>query len=194
MKRIIIVGKACSGKDHLRNAFHTLGHRVDVSVTTRSPREGEVDGFTYHFLSKNTFEAFYKLKQLYEHVEFNGNCYGTLKTSWIESEVFIMTPSGVECITPEDRENCCIVHLDVSESVRRERLLKRGDSAEKVARRLAADDAEFAEFTDFDIEIDDPNFDALWLVKRATQTGSATSPRPPKRVRTSHESAAVPAP
>ena len=43
-KRIIIVGPAAAGKDHLKKKFKERGFELDVSYTTREPREGEVDG------------------------------------------------------------------------------------------------------------------------------------------------------
>ena len=50
-KRIILVGKAASGKDHLRKRFESRGFKYAVSYTTRPPREGEIDGKDYIFLT-----------------------------------------------------------------------------------------------------------------------------------------------
>jgi len=48
-----------------------------VSMTTRKPREGEVDGKDYFFVSKDRFEEAIKNNELLEHAEFVGNYYGT---------------------------------------------------------------------------------------------------------------------
>ncbi|EIE98689.1 guanylate kinase [Saccharomonospora glauca] len=48
-----------------------------VSVTTRPPRAGEVDGEHYHFVDRETFEAMARGGELLEHAEFAGNRYGT---------------------------------------------------------------------------------------------------------------------
>ncbi|MEU6642965.1 guanylate kinase [Saccharomonospora sp. NPDC046836] len=48
-----------------------------VSVTTRTPRPGEVDGEHYHFIERDTFEAMVTKGELLEHAEFAGNSYGT---------------------------------------------------------------------------------------------------------------------
>ena len=48
-----------------------------VSATTRSPREGEVDGQNYFFISRDEFEEMIKNGQLIEYAEYNGNYYGT---------------------------------------------------------------------------------------------------------------------
>ncbi|OQO94884.1 guanylate kinase [Saccharomonospora piscinae] len=48
-----------------------------VSVTTRAPRAGEVDGEHYHFVDPETFETMATGGELLEHAEFAGNRYGT---------------------------------------------------------------------------------------------------------------------
>lgn len=49
-----------------------------VSATTRSPREGEVDGVNYHFLTKEQFEEKISCGGLLEYACYCGNYYGTL--------------------------------------------------------------------------------------------------------------------
>jgi guanylate kinase len=50
---------------------------VSVSVTTRSPRPGEVDGRDYHFVSEEVFEAMVAAGDLLEWTVFAGYRYGT---------------------------------------------------------------------------------------------------------------------
>jgi len=50
-----------------------------VSATTRSPRDGEVDGVNYFFISRDKFEEMITGGELIEHAEYNGNYYGTPK-------------------------------------------------------------------------------------------------------------------
>ena len=51
--------------------------RYSVSATTRKPREGEVDGVNYHFISKEKFQDMIAQDQLLEYAEVYGNYYGT---------------------------------------------------------------------------------------------------------------------
>lgn len=61
-----------------------LARREDVgysvSCTTRSPREGEVDGRDYHFLSRDDFGARERAGEFAESAEVHGNLYGTLRS------------------------------------------------------------------------------------------------------------------
>ena len=46
--KIILVGKAASGKDFLKHRLHKKGFTIGVSHTTRLPRNSEIDGEDYH--------------------------------------------------------------------------------------------------------------------------------------------------
>ncbi|MBR4471021.1 MAG: guanylate kinase [Erysipelotrichaceae bacterium] len=56
-----------------------LNLAYSVSMTTRKPREGEVDGVNYFFVSKKRFLEAVKKGELLEHARFVGNDYGTPK-------------------------------------------------------------------------------------------------------------------
>lgn len=157
-KRIILVGKAASGKDHARQQMENYGFRYCVSHTTRPPRVGEINGVDYHFISLDSAIHHFMAKNLfYEYVEFNGWVYGTSLEEFKKSDLFIMTPGGISKLDSKDRSESFIVYVDIPENIRRERLLKRND-ADNVDRRLAADEKDFENFTDFDHRITDPNF------------------------------------
>lgn len=163
-KRIILVGHAASGKDHLADRFIERGFRKDVSLTTRPIRaNGEVDGLTYHYVSEEQFMRHISDNKFYENVLHNNWRYGTLKTSWDTSDVFIMTPSGVASIDPDDRKDCTIVFIEIPEHIRRERMKLRSD-ADKTERRLEADKKDFKGFIDYDYRIKNPSFGAdIWI-------------------------------
>jgi guanylate kinase len=155
--RLILVGKAASGKDHLKNILVSRGFEREVSYTTRPPRPNEVDGVDYHFVTEEVFLHMKKEGLFYESQCFNGWWYGTTISEWEEKNVFIFTPSGVKDIRPEDRNRCTIIYLDIPESIRLERLMDRMD-ADKADRRIAADEKDFAGFFDYDIKISTPYF------------------------------------
>ena len=154
-KRLIIVGKGGSGKDHLRKMLVSRGFRYCVSHTTRPIREGEENGRDYWFIKSSDLPSM--ADDFYEAVYFNHWFYGTSKEEFNRSTLFIMTPGGVKKLTPQDREESVIVYLNIDEETRRKRLEERRD-ADDVKRRLDADFRDFLDFTDFDHEIIDPNF------------------------------------
>jgi guanylate kinase len=52
---------------------------MSISVTTRKPRPGEVEGRDYYFISKEKFESMIAAKELLEWANVFGNLYGTPK-------------------------------------------------------------------------------------------------------------------
>ena len=50
---------------------------LSISVTTRTPRRGEVDGKDYHFIDRSRFDAMAAGNELLEWAEVFGNRYGT---------------------------------------------------------------------------------------------------------------------
>jgi guanylate kinase len=50
---------------------------LSVSVTTRPPRPGEIDGQDYHFIDQATFDRMVAGGELLEHATVFGHCYGT---------------------------------------------------------------------------------------------------------------------
>ena len=56
-----------------------LNLAYSVSMTTRKPREGEVEGVNYFFVSKDRFKQAIKDGELLEHARFVNNDYGTPK-------------------------------------------------------------------------------------------------------------------
>ena len=54
---------------------------LSVSATTREKRKGEVDGETYHYVTKDDFEAMIDKGEMLEYATYNGNYYGTPKAS-----------------------------------------------------------------------------------------------------------------
>jgi len=154
-RRLIIVGKGGSGKDHLRKILVERGFRYCVSHTTRPMREGEENGKDYWFIQSSDHVSM--AGDFYEGVFFNEWFYGTSKDEFNKSNLFIMTPGGVAKLSPGDREESLIVYLNIDEETRKNRLEARRD-ADDVKRRLEADFQDFWEFRDFDFEIKDPNF------------------------------------
>ncbi|MEU7525501.1 guanylate kinase [Saccharothrix sp. NPDC042600] len=75
----VLSGPSGVGKSSVLAELRRMGPDVhfSVSVTTRKPRPGEVDGVHYHFVDRAEFDKMVDNGELLEHAEFAGNCYGT---------------------------------------------------------------------------------------------------------------------
>ena len=77
---VVISGPSGVGKGTVRKAlFSRSGHDLvySISMTTRKPRNGEIDGVDYYFVSKQKFEEEIEKGNLLEYAQFVGNYYGT---------------------------------------------------------------------------------------------------------------------
>jgi guanylate kinase len=77
---IVLSGPSGVGKGTVRKELFTqsnTNYEYSVSMTTRSPREGEVDGEDYFFKSREEFEQLIDQGKLLEYAEYVGNYYGT---------------------------------------------------------------------------------------------------------------------
>lgn len=76
---VILSGPSGVGKDTVINAWKARNKRVErvVTYTTREPRNGEVNGVDYHFVSDVEFLSMAKAGKFLEHKEVHGNRYGT---------------------------------------------------------------------------------------------------------------------
>lgn len=157
IKRIILVGKAASGKTWLAEQLIEMGYKFPLTYTTRPARPDEINGTHYHFVEPSYFNNMIANDLMYEYVEFNGWFYGRTKEDFYSGNLLIMTPAGIKQMNKDDRRSSYIVYLDIAEDIRRERLSERND-ADNVDRRLNADYEDFKEFTDYDYRYTSPNF------------------------------------
>ena len=78
---VIISGPSGVGKDTIIDALRERPHDPDyhyvVTCTTRAPRDGEVDGVSYHFIDRERFEGLRERGELLEANEVHQNWYGT---------------------------------------------------------------------------------------------------------------------
>ncbi|PIC58840.1 guanylate kinase [Sporosarcina sp. P12(2017)] len=77
---IVLSGPSGVGKGTVRKELFSspnTNYEYSISMTTRNPREGEVDGVDYFFRSKQVFEEMIAEGKLLEYAEYVGNYYGT---------------------------------------------------------------------------------------------------------------------
>ncbi len=87
-KLYVISGSSGVGKGTVIKAFLEKHPEfvLSVSCTTRKPRDGEIDGVNYFFVSKKEFMKSVQNEEFLEWAEFSDNCYGT-KKAFVEASL-----------------------------------------------------------------------------------------------------------
>lgn len=70
------VGKGCIVQEILRQ---NQNFALSISYSSRTPRNGEIEGKDYYFVSREEFLAMAKAGKFLEYAEVHGNYYGTAK-------------------------------------------------------------------------------------------------------------------
>ncbi|MFZ1102661.1 MAG: guanylate kinase [Hyphomicrobiaceae bacterium] len=165
--------------------------RMSVSVTTRSPRPGEVEGSDYFFVDKAEFERRRQAGELLEWAEVFGASYGTPR-----AQVLDLIESGTDIVFDIDWQGARQLERQLLTDVVRvfilppdgktleQRLRARNQDAETVvARRLKAAASEIAHWSEYDYVLVNADLEATVAdligivaaerLKRARQTGLA---------------------
>lgn len=86
---IVVSGFSGAGKGTVMKRLmekYNDDYALSVSMTTRGPRTGEVDGQHYFFVSREQFEKTIAEEGLIEHAQYCGNYYGTPK-AYVEKQL-----------------------------------------------------------------------------------------------------------
>ncbi|HLP88513.1 MAG TPA: guanylate kinase [Nostocaceae cyanobacterium] len=179
-KLIVLTGPSGVGKGTLMQAL--LQRHPDlyysVSMTTRSPRPGEVDGKNYYFISRSQFEQLVAQGEFLEWAEFAGNYYGTPREAvlnYIQSGKLIILEielKGARQIRASFPGAISIFILPPSFAELEKRIRGRDqDSEEAIARRLQRAEEEIQAANEFDIQIVNDDFEtALQEIEKALFT------------------------
>ena len=163
---IVVSGFSGSGKGTLmKKMLQTYdNYALSISMTTRSPREGEVDGREYFFTNKENFEQKISENQLIEYACYCENYYGTPK-EYVEKKL----AEGMDVIleieiqgalkVKEQYPDCLLLFITPPSAKELERrLVGRGtETPEVVAKRLAraVEESEGIEAYDYIVINDD---------------------------------------
>lgn len=164
----IVTAPSGAGKTSLVKALveSTDALCVSVSHTTRAPREAEIDGVNYNFVSQEQFFAMREAQEFFESAEVYGNFYGTSKT-WVNEQLDAGTDvileidwQGARQVREQHPEACSIFILPPSLKALTERLTGRGqDDADTIARRMQQAVAEISHVEEADYIVVNDDFD-----------------------------------
>ena len=145
-KLIIFSAPSGAGKSSLIKKLIELSEstiELSVSATTREPRDGEVHGVDYFFISEQEFLKLEKQDAFLESANVHGYYYATLKsfvdekTSSGISVILDIDVQGFKQVKQTSQDNVSIFILPPSLEELEQRLFNRGsESAESIKKRL----------------------------------------------------------
>jgi guanylate kinase len=130
---LVISGPSGAGKGTIcKSLLDKHDFWISVSATTRQPRQGEIDGKNYYFITKENFKNRIEQGDFLEYAEVYGNFYGTPKSSVLQ-----MIDSGKDVILEIDiqgalkvkeafKEGIFIFILPPSMEELKQRIIRRG--------------------------------------------------------------------
>lgn len=154
-KIIILTGMSACGKDSILNKLcdnHNRYKRI-VTYTTRPPRDNEVDGKDYNFVSRSQFMDMVNNGHIIEY-----RVYHTIYGDWYYGSsdlnidlkkrdyAIILTLDGVDAFKNHfGAENCIVFYIDAPNHIRKKRAKNRPNFDESEwQRRLATDKEDFS--------------------------------------------------
>tara|TARA_B100000927_G_scaffold73954_1_gene58912 strand:+ start:242 stop:856 length:615 start_codon:yes stop_codon:yes gene_type:complete len=158
---IIFAAPSGSGKSSLiKKIIESSNNRLQLSVsaTTRSPREGEINGKDYFFISDEEFKSLQENDAFIESAEVHGFMYGTLKSfvkEKIDEDITVILDidvQGFRQIKDSLVSYVSIFIIPPSIEELRDRLISRGlDTKEVIEQRLvnAKNELKFANLFDY---------------------------------------------
>lgn len=142
---IIISGPSGTGKGTLVKKLMDSDPSISFScsVTTRPPREGELEGVHYHFISQVEYDRLLAQDAFLEHATVHGHRYGTLRQEVSQAlakgrnVLLDVDPQGALSVMEQERDYVSIFILPPSFAALRVRLHTRNtDDPQEIERRL----------------------------------------------------------
>ncbi len=163
----VVSGFSGAGKGTLMKALlsgHADQYALSISATTRQPRNGEVHGREYFFITKEAFEQMIEEDALIEHACYVGNYYGTPKSYVMEQMeagkdvILEIEIQGALKVKEKFPDTLLLFVTPPSAEELEKRLRGRGTETEEVIRdrlKRAVEEAEYMDRYDYILVNDD---------------------------------------
>ena len=151
---ICVMGESSSGKDSLVSKLcEKTGHTAICSYTTRPRREEEGD--THIFVDNAVYEDMLSAGIIAAFTEISGYKYWTTIDQLYSNSYYIIDPLGVKFLKSLNLPNLRLVtiYINVPESLRKERAMKRGDKVDVYRKRCLSEREQFRQMKK-DMEVD----------------------------------------
>jgi guanylate kinase len=125
-----------------------------ISFTTRSPRQGEVNGKDYIFISEEQFQDYLNKNELIEYTYYGGNYYGMIKSEIdyklsLGDAFAIVDYHGMKQLKKLYENTLTIfIYIDKEQAIHNMR--SRGDSEEYIKKRMETYDEEVTNLVFYD--------------------------------------------
>ena len=160
---VILSGVAGAGKDTIKKEIIKRMENVKSipSFTSRPPREGDIPGKTYIFLTKEEFEKKIRNDEIYEYDIHHNNYYGTSKqilneeskTGIIIKDIDVKGMINLRKYL-NGKVKMISIFLDAPDELLEKRLVMRGERAERVKVRLSRGELERKYKDEFDLVVE----------------------------------------
>lgn len=140
----VMSGPTAVGKTSIAQHIIRVESRIQrvVTTTTRPPRNGEVDGQDYHFVSDSAFKDLIRRNALLEHADVYGFHYGSTYQELARIAdskrvpFMIIDVQGMQSLLPILPNMVSYFILPENLNILEKRVRKRGDSEEVLTRRM----------------------------------------------------------
>ncbi len=172
---LVVSGPSGAGKGTICDLFlaNNPDVAVSVSATTRKPRDGEVEGKSYYFMSEEQFKAKIAAGEFYEYAHNYGNYYGTPRR-FVEEKlasgqdvILEIDIKGAQQVKQQVPDATYIFILPPSLDELENRIINRGsETPESLGRRMASarEEMSFVDKYDYFI-INDDLADAVYKME-----------------------------
>lgn len=156
------VGKGTICKELFKKNIENL--ELSISVTTRNPRHGEIDGVNYYFVDKNKFQEMIDNGELLEYALVYDNYYGTPKKYVIDKinegkdVILEIDIQGAKQVKENYDDGIFVFIMPPSFKELKNRILKRGTEAQKdidIRMKCAFDEIQHAKYYNYIVVNDD---------------------------------------
>ncbi|BCN31587.1 guanylate kinase [Anaeromicropila herbilytica] len=161
----VVSGFSGAGKGTvMKELLNQFDYGLSISATTRAPRQGEIDGKEYFFLTRDKFESMIEQNQLFEWAEYVGNYYGTPK-KYVEEQLELgknvileIEIQGALKVKEQFEDALLLFITPPNAEELKKRLINRGtETIETIQKRLirASEEAEYMNCYDYIVVNDD---------------------------------------
>lgn len=145
---LLLCGKTCSGKTIITQELIKKGMESIVTYTTRPPRPKEINGLSYHFITKEDFfkkcgQGFFAETTSYKVASGDIWYYGTAAKDLSDNKVIIVNPDGLRSLNKIEKLNPVSFYIMANDLTIWNRLSLRGDDYDEAKRRINDDRLKF---------------------------------------------------